>query len=98
MHAVVRAFDGSAVDRRRCHHDLVVEAALQILDDAVCVSGVAGGSAAVAADGDGRVLLQAFVTALPPNGEGVGVAVQVCHHLPGQAGSCGVEHRNRETY
>lgn len=97
MHAVVGALDGSAVDRRRRHHDLVVEAALQVLDDAVCVAGVAGGSAPVAADGDGRVLLQAFVAALPTHGEGVGLTVQVCHHVTGQTGSCRVEHRNRET-
>lgn len=92
MHAVVRALDGSAVDRRRRHHDLVVEAALQVLDDAVCVSGVAGGSTPVAADGDGRVLLLALVAALPLHSEGVGAAVQVCYHLTGQTGSCWVEH------
>lgn len=98
MHAVVGALDGSTVDRRCRHHDLVVEAALQVLDDTVGGSGVAGSSAPVAADGDGRVLLQALVAALPTHSEGVGVAVQVCHHVTGQTGSCRVGNRNRETH
>lgn len=96
MHAVVGALDGPAVDRRRRHYNLVVEAALQIPDDTVCVGGVAGGAAHVAADGDGCVLLQAFVAAPPPRSKGVSVAVQVCHNLAGQTGSCGVEHTHSE--
>lgn len=94
MHSVVGTLDGPAVYRRRCHHNLIVEAALQIPDDTVCVGGVAGGAAPVAADGDGRVLLQAFVASPPPHGKGVGVAVQVCHHLTRQTGSCGVERKH----
>lgn len=96
MLAVVGALDGSTVDRRCCDHNIVVEAAFQSLDDAVCFSGVAGRTGSIAADGEGRVRVEASGAPPPLHCKGVDVAVQLCHHSVRQAGSCWAEQTERK--
>ncbi|TNN48239.1 hypothetical protein EYF80_041553 [Liparis tanakae] len=85
----VGSLDGAAVDRRRGDHDAVVEATLEVRDDAVCGRGLAGRTGAVAADGDGGVGADVDGARSPLDREGVDVAVQLCYHVVGQTLSCG---------